>query len=137
MRKVKVFSVIAFAALMLMSSLPFVGCSAEVGGPGFFEDASMEFTEFSKGADIETTAELPNIIGSMISVVLGFLGIFLLVLILYAGWLWMSAGGESKQVDKAKDYIKNAVIGLVIILLAYAITSFVIDKIMVVQSGVK
>jgi hypothetical protein len=45
----------------------------------------------------------------------------------------MSAGGDSKQVDKAKDYIKNAVIGLVLILMAYVITGFVIDKLTLIQ----
>ncbi len=85
------------------------------------------------GAGLQTE-KLPELIGKIISVILGLLGTVLLVLIIYAGWLWMSAGGEPKQVDKAKDYIKNAVVGLVLILLAYAITGFVIDKLTLVQS---
>ena len=102
-------------------------------GPGFFEDAKTEFSGFASSSGIETKESLTGVIGKIISVVLGLLGIILLVLIIYAGWLWMSAGGDSKQVDKAKDYIKNAVIGLVLILMAYVITGFVIDKLTLIQ----
>jgi hypothetical protein len=73
--------------------------------------------------------DLPTIVGKIIKAALSLLFIILVCLIIYAGWLWMSAGGDSKQVDKAKDYIKNAVIGLIVIVLAYAITDFVITKI--------
>ena len=71
---------------------------------------------------------LPARIGSIIQVILGILGVILVVIIVYAGFLWMTAGGDEKNVDKAKDWIKNAVIGLVIIMSAYAITSYVITK---------
>lgn len=84
------------------------------------------------GYDIGASQTLPQIIGLIIRVILGFLGIILILLIIYAGFMWMTAGGETKNVDKAQAYIKNAVIGLVIILLAYAITDFVIQKMQVV-----
>ena len=77
----------------------------------------------------EAGGDLPTVIGLIIKVILGFLGVILIVLIIYAGFLWMTAGGESKQVDKATAIIKNAIIGLVLILLAYAIADFVITKI--------
>jgi len=49
-------------------------------------------------------------------------------LIIYAGFLWMTAGGNPEQVDKAKQWLTNAIIGLAIILAAYAISGFVIDN---------
>lgn len=114
--------------MLMIIFFPFAHCY------GFLDDAKIEFAKFASGAGEQNIASLPETIGKIISVVLGLLGTVLLVLIIYAGWLWMSAGGESKQVDKAKDYIKNAVIGLVLILLAYAITDFVIEKLTLVQS---
>jgi hypothetical protein len=51
------------------------------------------------------------------------------MLTLYAGWLWMTAAGDSKQTQKAKDILITAVVGLVILLSAYAISSFVIDNV--------
>ena len=75
------------------------------------------------------SGDLATLVGKIIKAALSLLFVILVLLIIYAGWLWMTAGGESKQVDKAQDYIKNAVIGLIIISLAYAITNFVISKI--------
>jgi type IV secretory pathway VirB2 component (pilin) len=74
-----------------------------------------------------TDEPLQNTIGSLINVVLTILGIVLLLIIIYAGFLWMTAGGDSEQTKKAKDWMLNAVIGLIIILAAYAISSFVIS----------
>jgi hypothetical protein len=68
-----------------------------------------------------------EIIGTLINVFLGLLGVVFLLLVLYAGFLWMTAGGDDKQVEKARKMLTNATIGLVIILSAYAITTFVIN----------
>ncbi|HEU0051377.1 MAG TPA: hypothetical protein VFQ60_04980 [Patescibacteria group bacterium] len=70
---------------------------------------------------------LVMIIGNVINVVLGTVGIIFIFLILYAGFLWMTAGGEDKQVTKAKDLLKNAAIGLALLIMSFAIASFVID----------
>ncbi len=77
-------------------------------------------------AGITTSRGLPEIIGSIINVGLGFLGIVFLVLLLYAGFLWMTAQGEPKSVDKAKEMLKQSVIGLIIIVAAFAISNFVL-----------
>jgi len=52
----------------------------------------------------------------------------LAVFIVYGGAMWMTSGGNEEQIKKAKGMIVNAIIGLVIVLLAYAISSFIIDK---------
>jgi len=67
--------------------------------------------------------------GKLITAALSIIGVLLLILIIYAGFLWMTAGGEKDQVKKAKDYLLNAVIGLILILASYGISSFVIDLI--------
>lgn len=54
------------------------------------------------------------------------LGILFLTLALYGGYLWMTARGKEDQVQKAKDVLEQATIGLIIIVLAYAITRFVL-----------
>ena len=73
-----------------------------------------------------TDVPLPELIGQLISIVLSFLGIIFLLLIIYAGFMWMTAGGSSEKVDKAKKLLINGVIGLVLILAAFAISSFVL-----------
>ncbi|MEA2088764.1 MAG: hypothetical protein U9O55_02920 [Patescibacteria group bacterium] len=67
-------------------------------------------------------------LGGFIKIFLTFLGIVFLILIMYGGFLWMTAEGNEQQVEKAKQTIVNSTIGIVIVMLAYAITWFVIMK---------
>jgi hypothetical protein len=80
-----------------------------------------------------TGQDLPVIIGSYIQTLISLLGVVLLVYLLYGGFLWMTAQGEEKQVDKARAIIKNAVIGMVVISLSYAISAFVLSAIVETQ----
>jgi type IV secretory pathway VirB2 component (pilin) len=74
-------------------------------------------------------AGIKDIINNIISVVLGFLGLIAVILILIGGFMWMTAGGSEEKVKKGRQYIINGVIGLIIILAAYAIATFVISNI--------
>ena len=65
------------------------------------------------------------IIANIIRAALGLMGIVLLVLIIYGGYLWMTAGGNDEQIAKAKQVLLNATVGLIIILSAYGIVIFV------------
>lgn len=62
----------------------------------------------------------------VIRAVLGIIGIVFTVLMIYAGVLWMTAAGNEDQVTKAKQTISRSAIGLLIILLSYALTIFVV-----------
>lgn len=68
---------------------------------------------------------LAQAIGRVVNWILGLLGIILTLLILYAGYLWFSARGNEEQVIKARGILINAIIGLVIVFGAYAISYFV------------
>ncbi|HLC69611.1 MAG TPA: pilin [Patescibacteria group bacterium] len=80
-------------------------------------------------------SSIPEAIGNIISVALSFLGIVFFGLIFYAGILWMTALGESGKVDKAKNLIETAIIGLIIVIGAYAISTFVFDKLVNGEAG--
>jgi len=69
------------------------------------------------------------IIGTIISVILSFLGVIFLILMVYGGYTWMMAAGNDEKVTKAKSLIKAAIIGLLIVVGAYAITIFVMARI--------
>ncbi len=71
------------------------------------------------------STDIRVIIANIIKVALSLLGIILVVLIMYAGFLWMTAGGNEEQITKSKAMLKNAVIGLAIILSAYSIVWFI------------
>jgi hypothetical protein len=65
------------------------------------------------------------IVATIIQTCLGLLALIFLVLMVFAGFQWMTAGGNETKVSKAQETIKTAVIGLVIVLAAYAITYFI------------
>lgn len=65
------------------------------------------------------------IVGNVIKVFLAFLAIIFTVLIVLAGYKWMTAGGNETRLGEAKAQIKTGIIGFIIILCAYAITEFV------------
>lgn len=64
-----------------------------------------------------------------VRVALSLLGIATVAGIAYGGFLWMTAGGGSDQVDKAKKLLRNMIIGLVIILSGYSIAWYATIKI--------
>ncbi|MDP3043665.1 MAG: hypothetical protein Q8N21_04670 [bacterium] len=86
------------------------GLKATAEGTGHAEMAGLKD---------KTPAEL---IGQAVNGVLAFLGVIFLMLMIYGGYLWMTAAGNEQQVEKAKGVIKDAVIGLIVVLAAYGIT---------------
>ena len=77
----------------------------------------------------ELSTDLPTMIGRIINALLGLVGVVFLLLIIYAGFLWMTAGGNEEQVKKSRSLIINSVAGLAIVFAAYAITVFVINAV--------
>lgn len=69
------------------------------------------------------------VIARIVQIALGFVGIILVSLGMYAGWLWMSSEGNPEQVEKAKKIIISAVIGLLIILSAFGIVTWLIRSV--------
>lgn len=74
------------------------------------------------GEDIRTT------IAKIIRAALGLLGVIVLGVILYAGFMIMTSAGNEEKVAQGKKTLMNAVVGLLIIMSAFAITQFVINK---------
>lgn len=73
--------------------------------------------------------DLPAIVGIMIAALLGLVATVFFALMVYGGFLWMTAAGNGEQVGQAKKLIMNAVLGIIVISAAYAITNFVINAI--------
>jgi amino acid transporter len=106
----------------------------------FFQKASAALLQPDASKDIKDRAEnlggsagfntrqgLGEVVAIIIQAFLGLLGIIFIILIISAGFNWMTAGGEEEKVRKAKSTITNAVIGLIIIVASYAITYFVFN----------
>jgi len=61
---------------------------------------------------------------AILRIFFGLLGVIAVALLIYGGFIWMTASGEPDKVAKAKQIIYNTIIGLIIIFSAFAITSF-------------
>jgi len=71
------------------------------------------------------TADLKTTVINIISWVLGILALVAVVMIIIGGFQWMTAAGNEEKIEKSKKIISAAVIGLIIVLLAWAIVIFV------------
>ncbi|MBI2436355.1 MAG: hypothetical protein HYV41_01250 [Candidatus Magasanikbacteria bacterium] len=108
-----------FAGLLLFG---FTAFSTYVFGQDTFGTDSINTNIALGGADIRV------IIVKIINVALGLLGIVALGIVLYGGYMYMTAGGNEERVNTAKKILINGTIGLVIILSSFAITKFLLDK---------
>lgn len=68
-------------------------------------------------------------VNEIIQVLLSFLGIGALGLMVYAGFRWMTSAGNDDAVTDAKKTMRNAVIGFIIIISSYALTTFIARRI--------
>lgn len=98
------------------------------------EDAASNLQSATAPTGI-TETELTNIAGSAITLGLQMVGLFFFILTVYAGLRWMLSRGEEDKITKARDTMVGAVIGLVITVSAYAITSFVSSSIITGEGG--
>jgi hypothetical protein len=78
------------------------------------------------GAQSETA--LAETIGSIIAKFLEIIGIVFLIYMIYGGWIWMKAKGNEEQVTRARNILTNSIIGIVIIMGAYALTFFIMKS---------
>ena len=119
---IKQVSILVFLVLILISPYFVFGQTMKGGLEGLGQASGYQTSGIS-----ETT--ISAIVGTAVSVFLSVLGIIFIVLMLYGGYLWMMARGNEEQVTKAKELIQAAVIGLIIIIAAYAISFFIFDRI--------
>jgi hypothetical protein len=114
----------AVAAALSLALLP-VAPAAAAGNFGL--DATVKEIESRQGTQF---AKSPTtIVARIISAALGLVGIIFFLLMLYAGFLWMTARGNEKTATQAKEIVISATIGLVIVVGAYAITNLIFSNI--------
>ena len=90
-------------------------------------DTGLTTTGDAVFGPLGNNASIGTFIGArVINPLFALTGVAFLLLMIYGGFLWMTAGGDEGKVEQAQAIFRNATIGLVIILAAYAITRFVI-----------
>jgi len=93
--------------------------------PALAQDMNQGLGQFANETGLPATP-LPALIGRIVRIFIGFLGLIAVVIVLYGGFIWMTSGGDSDKIDKAKKLMRAGLIGLLIIVLAYALATFVI-----------
>lgn len=92
-------------------------------------EAAISVYDPSSGLGYDSSSDLIQATVNVVSWVLGLLALIAVVMIVIAGFQWMTAGGNEDQVGNAKKRIYAAGIGLVIVLLAWAIVLLAINTI--------
>lgn len=121
--KIAVCLFIATTAIFLLANFSLAATGPDVG------------ITYPEGTGLSNTQDIRIIIAKIIRVIIGFLGVIAVGLIIYAGWLWMTSEGNEEKVEQAKKVLTNAVIGLIIILSAFAIVSFILNKLLGASDG--
>jgi hypothetical protein len=120
--------------IVLFSTLVFGGVIyAQDGTNTPATSASLVDTVGSQASIMQGTANLGeasigSVVAGVIRAALGLLGLIFLIIIVFAGYRWMTASGNEEAIKKAQDSIKRGIIGLVIVILAFAITTFVFTQ---------
>lgn len=114
--------------LILLSTALFAGFTNYALAQGL-SDFESNLDIVAGEAEYDTDVSNPEqIISPVITAILSLMGVIFLILMIYGGFLWMTARGNEEQVKKAKDLITAAIVGLIIIISAYAISYFVVSK---------
>ena len=125
MRSKKILSALAIITIAAFVLTPAIALGASSIDPSDLLEETGEEAGFESSGSGQQ--QLTSMVGLIINVLLSLLGIIFLVLIIYGGFLWMTSSGNEEQVKKAKTIIRDAIIGLIILLAAYAISRFVVD----------
>ena len=122
-----------FALLFIFISAPILSCNAQIDVDKIM-DQDTAFTD-AAGYEEGDDAQIGQIIAKAIQTFLSLLGIVFVILLIYGGYSWMTAGGNEDKVTKAKETITRAIIGLVIVASAYSITYFVLTNMSAIGEG--
>lgn len=91
-------------------------------------NALQSLDKAAAGTGLASDKEPTDVIISIINTILYFVGTLTMVLILWAGFKWLTSAGNTDTIKKSRETIVNAVIGLAIIFASYIIVNFVIEK---------
>lgn len=124
----KIFKHLAVFAMLSFLILPVVTMA---------QDINVGTNEIEAGFDGEglTNTDPRTTVARVINVALLFLGIIAVVIILLAGFKWMTAGGNEDKVGEAKKLMGAGVIGLAIVLSAWGIATFILGRLITATGG--
>lgn len=121
-QNIKKIGFLFFSFLLLACFLP-----ANVNATNITPSSGLDTTA-SQGTNmnqLKTMDDPKKILGGLLGKALAFVGVLFFLLMIYGGFKYMISMGNEQEIKDAKALIKYAIIGLIVILSAYAITSFI------------
>lgn len=97
---------------------------------GIGEGSITEGAATQAGYAQATQTTFSETIGTVVRGALSLVGVVFMILMVYAGYLWMTAHGKEEQIEKAQNIIRSSIIGLIITVSAYSITRFVLPRVL-------
>lgn len=127
-KKIAGFAFAIFALMVAVPSFSALPVAHAQADPNVIW-GNIDPSDIGEATGLGDTQDPRIIAANVIRVLLGFLGIIAVVIILFGGFKWMTAGGNDEKVGEARKLMTQGIIGLVIILAAWGIASFVVDAI--------
>lgn len=120
MKRKKIIKLSAFSAPII--SCVMNGTVALAGNP-IDKNPLLDKSANQAGYNTSVNAAfvLTDILGSIVFGFASVLGIFFILLVIYGGYIWMNARGNSSEVDRAKHIIRDAIIGLIVVTSSYSL----------------
>lgn len=87
---------------------------------------AFSIAESTASSSYNTKTSLAVIGGNLITVIFSLVGSIFIIFVVYGGYLYMTAAGNDEKADKGKRVISQSIIGVVVLMAAYAITYFLI-----------
>lgn len=124
MKKNNIKAVLSSFFMVFVLCLPFFVFAQSVTASSSILSRMKKVGE-SGGFAAATETSLASNLGLLVNTILSLLGVIFIILIIFSGFKWMTAGGNEKQIEDAKKKISNTIIGLVIVVAAYAIWTLI------------
>lgn len=117
-------------ALAFFAGMPLQTINAQTTTLGnIVHGGQTQWIQFTNGFGVTRYSDVlqpGQLVQRIVFIFFGLLGIIAVVLMIYAGFLWLTAGGEENKAKQGTTLMFQAVVGLIIILAAYTVTYFVL-----------
>jgi len=127
-KKISAFFLIAFSLIVMKTSPVLAQVNIWQGPDNFDTKGQIENSNLA-------STDPREMVANGIKIFLGFLGMIAVVLILYAGFLWMTSAGDDKKIESSKKILGASIVGLIIILMSYGLATFVLKQVVGVTTG--
>lgn len=118
-------------SLLTFFTMAFPSAAFAMNIGGNFLESARKSSGYAQASETTFASNL----GMVVNIVLSFSGVIFMALMVYAGYLWMTARGDENKIDKAQSMIRGAIVGMIITVGAYSITNFIVPAILERTAG--